>query len=165
MFSDAGVPFPQWLLISFSSIGLTAGVLTRFFMTYIQGRREQADWIRRYWRWWIVVSATIVLGFVLSAALPLLSLRVYLSTGALRESPPVLSALSQADLYNQGRWVGLFHVTEFSQFGPELRFITNECGLVDNCGIVYSPDGPPPRRGEDSFTHLFGPWWHWYQSW
>jgi len=165
MFSDVGVPFSQWLLISFSSIGLAAGLVIRFFSTYIHGSHDQNGWIRQHWRWWIVASATVVLGFVLSATLPLLSLRVYLSARALRESPPVLSALSQADLYSQGRWVGLFHVTEFSQFGRELRFITNECGLVDNCGIVFSPDGPPPSRGEDSFSHLFGPWWHWYQSW
>jgi hypothetical protein len=70
----------------------------------------------------------------------------------------VLSQVSPEDLYENGRWVGLFHVTEFSQYGSELRFITNECGLLDSCGFVYSPDGPPQHRGEDSFSHLFGAW-------
>ncbi len=61
--------------------------------------------------------------------------------------------------------VGLFHVRGIEKYGEELRFLTSECGLVDTCGVIYAPTAPPSRRGEDSFQHLFGPWWHWYQSW
>ena len=164
-FSDAGVPFPTWVLISLLSIGLAACWLVRLSGTWFYGRLEQLRWLRQNWRWWTLTSSLVLAGFVLSATLPLLSIRVYFSAAALRESPAALTKVSQEDLFEKGRWVGLFHVKEFSQFGSELRFITNECGLVDTCGIVFSPDGPPPNRGEDTFSHLFGPWWYWYQSW
>jgi hypothetical protein len=164
-FSDAGVPFPIWVLISLSGLGLAGAWIFRISIAWFDGRWEQTRWIHQNWRWWFPTSALVVVGFVLAVSQPLLSIRVYLSAMALRESPAVLSNISSDDLSKEGRWVGLFHVKEFLQFGPELRFITNECGLVDTCGIVFSPDGPPPNRGEDSFSHLFGPWWHWYQSW
>ena len=67
--------------------------------------------------------------------------------------------------FSRTQRVGLFSVDEFSQFGGEMRFLTSSCGLVDACGLVFSPGGRPPNRGEDSFTHLYGSWWHWYQSW
>jgi len=164
IFSDAAVPFPVWALVSLFSIGLAGLWLVRLLIAWFH-RREKQGPIRRYRIWWLTTSALIVLGFVLAGTLPLLSIRVYLSARALRESPPALTMVSQEDLFKHGRWVGLFHVTEFSAYGSELRFITSDCGLVDMCGIVYSPDGPPHNRGEDSFAHLFGPWWHWYQSW
>jgi hypothetical protein len=164
VFSDTGVPFPIWALIGLLSMGLTAFWLIRLLITWFQNR-EHVGSIRRHWRWWLATSMLIVSGFVLASTLPLLSIRVYLSAKALRESSSVLTRVSQEDLFKNGRWIGLFHVTEFSAYGSELRFITSECGLVDTCGVVYSPDGPPQNRGEDSFAHLFGPWWHWYQSW
>ena len=30
---------------------------------------------------------------------------------------------------------------------------------------VFAAAGEPVHRGEDSFSHLFGGWWHLYQSW
>jgi hypothetical protein len=153
-FSDAGVPFPIWMAVSAASVGLTVCALVRLALTY----KRAAP------RWWILTFILIAAGFALESSSKLLSVRLYLSAGALQKSGPSLAAIPSEDLYTHGRWVGLFHVKEFAQFGSELRFITNDCGVVDSCGIVFSPDGPPPNRGEDSFSHLYGPWWHWYQS-
>jgi len=155
-FSDAGVPFPTWLAVSFFGVGLTIVSILGFAVTY---RR-----IPRNPRSWILTFVMIVSGFALAQSSQLLRIRLYLSTKALQNGGPVLETVPSDILFKQGRWIGLFRVREFEQFGSELRFITNECGVVDNCGVVFSPDGPPPRRGEDSFSHLFGPWWHWYQS-
>jgi len=164
-FSDAGVPFPTWLGVSAFSVALSASCIVRLLIAFSQGRREGMDWLRRHSRWCVSTLALLVSGFILAATSPLLSARIYFSQEVLRQSGPALSAIPQADLFTEGRQVGLFRVREFSQFESELRFLTNECGLVDFCGIVFSPDGPPPNRGEDSFSHLYGPWWHWYRSW
>src|SRR5262245_38783370 len=164
-FSDAGVPFPTWLAVGAFSIGLTVSWLVRLSLTYFQCRSDRSDTLRRNARSWVVTTSLIVTGFLLANTWPLLSIRVCLSATALRESGPSLSNVSEIDLHNSGQRVGLFRVREFSQFGSELRFITSECGLVDTCGIVFSPDSEPLHHGEDSYIHLFGPWWHWYQSW
>jgi hypothetical protein len=143
VFSDAGVPFPAWLALSGGSVGLAACCILRLTTTYIQDRRYQRAHIRRDIRWWTAIFAIVIGGFVLAGTMPLLSVRVYLSAESLLDSGPVLSTMPQESLYRDGKWIGLFHVTEFSHFGSELRFITNECGLVDTCGIVFSPEGPP----------------------
>jgi len=163
-FSDAGVPFPTWLVVAFSGLGLLVCSVIGLGVTYALARRETSGWTRRNLRPWVFTFAVIIAGIALANTSQLLSIRLFLSARALQQSGPVLGTVPQEILYERGRWVGLFRVREFSQFGSELRFITNDCGLLDNCGIVFSPDGPPPHRGEDSFAHLYGPWWHWYQS-
>jgi hypothetical protein len=162
-FSDAGVPFPTWLAVSFFGVFLAVVSIIGIAITYTR-RRAEASEPSRNLRWFILTTAMIISVFVLAGTSQLLWIRVYLSAKALQQSGPILAGVPPDTLYTQGRWIGLFHVREFAQFGSELRFITNECGIVDNCGIIFSPDGPPPSRGEDSFAHLFGPWWHWYQS-
>ncbi|MCJ7617180.1 MAG: hypothetical protein MUO43_11655 [Desulfobacterales bacterium] len=31
-------------------------------------------------------------------------------------------------------------------------------------GIVYCEEGTPPKRGESTYQHLYGPWWRWLQD-
>jgi hypothetical protein len=152
--SDAGVSYPVWMFLVLGFI-----VLTGWWVIRIAGARSMrpapSPW----------VPVLLALGVVLAFTSWLLTARVFLSAQALIRSGPVLTATPELTLHSKGQWVGLFRVRQFAQFEHELRFITNECGLVDTCGIVFSPDGVPPRRGEDSFVHLYGSWWHWYQSW
>jgi hypothetical protein len=155
-FSDAGVPFPTWLAVTYFGGGLTVVSILGFAVTYPRIPRNLPSWTLTF--------VMIVAGFTLANSSHLLRIRLYLSREALQRRGPTLAAVPADILFKQGRWIGLFHVREFAQFGSELRFITNDCGVVDNCGVVFSPDGPPPSRGEDTFSHLFGPWWHWYQS-
>jgi hypothetical protein len=152
--SDAGVSFPVWMLLFLGFIVSVGWWLVRVMLARVARPAPSP-----------LVPTLLALGAVLAFTSWLLIARVFVSAQALVRSGPVLSATPELTLFSQGQWVGLFHVRQFSQFGHELRFITNECGLVDTCGVVYSPDGIPPRRGEDSFVHLYGPWWHWYQSW
>jgi hypothetical protein len=46
-----------------------------------------------------------------------------------------------------------------------VRMITSQCSMFDHCGLAYSPAGEPARVGEDYYSHIWGPWWHWYRSW
>jgi hypothetical protein len=63
------------------------------------------------------------------------------------------------------RRVGLFDVKETELLdGGIVRLITTE-DFVDHAGFVYSPQQQPPVRGEDSYRHLYGSWWHWQRSW
>jgi hypothetical protein len=163
VFSDAGVPFPTFVVILSLSLLITAGCVLRMGVALVRWRQGHMKPGRDLCAW-IVMPAILVAGYTGALSPLFLSGRVYLSSRALIDKAPVLSSISPADLYTNGQWVGLFKVREFSQFGRELRFITNSCGLLDSCGLVYAPEGPPQRHGKDSFAHLYGPWWHLYQS-
>ncbi len=60
--------------------------------------------------------------------------------------------------------VGLFSVREVDRHGDCVRMITAK-DFLDDAGLVYCQAGQPPRIGEDSYRHLWGPWWHWRRSW
>lgn len=65
------------------------------------------------------------------------------------------------------RWVGLFRVKEIDTArGADgvVRFVLGDCGL-DQCGLVYSMRGQPPRVGEDRYRPIGGRWWRWHRSW
>jgi hypothetical protein len=112
-----------------------------------------------------VVPGCIALGIAAASTNGLLRARLYLSEAALVSAAPMLATDVGSGTGSNGRWVGLFQVRRFEQYGTELRFVTTGCGVVSSCGVVYSPSGEPPHRGEDVFVHLYGPWWHWYHSW
>ena len=63
--------------------------------------------------------------------------------------------------------VGLFWLRE-AEVLPQgvVRIITTDC-MFDDCGLVYSPAGVPPRIGEDMYEALAlgGPWYHWWRGW
>jgi hypothetical protein len=61
-------------------------------------------------------------------------------------------------------WIGLFRVREVDTPGSSVRFITDD-SFFDDCGFAYSPAGEPPVVGEDSYSHISGPWWRWNRSW
>jgi hypothetical protein len=88
---------------------------------------------------------------------PLFRARFSLSRPALTaKAKEALKAGTIAD----DQYIGLFHVEFASVYDGQVRFLTAGCGLLDSCGVVYSPSGPPTMRGEDRFRHLDGPWWH-----
>jgi hypothetical protein len=157
--SDAGMPYPQWMLLFGAFVVLAAwwGLRGTFLLTSRPARTMPLSWLPG--------PAMLLAGLLAANTGWLLSVRLAASASALRGRAPELRAVPSDVLRAHPRRVGLFRVHEVTQFGDELRFLTNECGLVDQCGVVYSPGGRPPNRGEDSFTHLYGPWWHWYQSW
>jgi hypothetical protein len=152
--SDAGVPFPIWMVLFVAGLVVGLWCLARTVWAFAGAREAR--------RRGLLLSSMVLLG-ILTAAIPWpLAIRLALSASSLRRDGPAAAAQDDGRV---NAWIGLFHVREAARFGDELRFLTSECGLVDQCGIVYSPAGRPPRRGEDTFTHIYGAWWHWYQSW
>jgi hypothetical protein len=62
------------------------------------------------------------------------------------------------------RWIGLTRVVQIDTVGPAVRFLIGDCD-INECGLVFSPDGEPARKGKGWYQHFTGPWWHWVQSW
>jgi hypothetical protein len=161
--SDTGVAFPLWMLLEGTCLVLFVVWLVALMIAF--GDRRRAPQAPGALRAWLGVPLPVVAAFVaIWLALPLKT-RLFLSGPALVQSGAFLNQVPAADFQNRPPWVGLFRIRGFSQFGSELRFLTSDCGLVDSCGLVYSPGGPPPNRGEDTFDHLYAEWWHWHQSW
>jgi hypothetical protein len=138
--------------------------LLRFVVAAVVGRRNPGILFNHALAWAVIPGAVVAAVLVGNASV-LLRARVWLSERALVRAAADLEGIPADDLRARGQRVGLFWVREFQRVDSELRFTTTECGLLDTCGLVYSPVGPPVRRGEDSFSHLYGPWWHLYQSW
>jgi len=112
-----------------------------------------------------LIALQLVLTFT-GASDGLFKLRLQLSKPALMRH--VNDAL-QRDLprEEQTAWIGLFRVeeTQLVENPPAVRMITTECHFVDRFGIVYSPDGEPPRLGEDVYHRVDDGWWFWRESW
>jgi hypothetical protein len=162
--SNAGVAFPLWTVLFVSLLAIAIGWTLALSIATITARppdRARRDVLRSWIR--IPLPILLTLGLIWFA-LPL-RMRLFFSGPALQQSGAYLAQLPQSRFQEHPQWIGLFRVRAFSQFGDELRFLTGSCGLVDNCGLVFSPNGPPPNRGEDTFEHLYGDWWHWHQSW
>ena len=162
--SDAGVAFPLSLLVIGTLLVLVVGWLLALAAAVSTARppdRTRADALRA----WIGLPLPILVTIVLIWLAVPVSVRLFLSGPALQQSGPYLAGLPPSRFQERPPWVGLFRVREFAQYHDELRFLTSSCGLVDNCGLVFSPGRRPPNRGEDSFEHLYGDWWLWHQSW
>ena len=161
--SYTGVAFPLGMLLEGSLLAIVAGWLLA--MSFAAVTIRPPDSRRNAIAFWIPLPWPIVLTFLLIWLSVPLRTRLFFSGPALQQSAAFLSQLPPSRFQERPPGVGLFRVREFALFDGELRFLTSCCGLVDNCGLVFSPNGPPPNRGEDSFAHIYGDWWHWHQSW
>jgi hypothetical protein len=161
--SDTGVAFPLWMLLAGSLLVIVVGWLVAMAIAAV--RTRPPDGRGELIRSWIRIPSPIVVAFILLWLAVPLRTRLFLSGPALQQSAGFLSELPPSRYRDRPPWVGLFRIREFRQFDDELRFLTSSCGLVDNCGLVFAPSGPPHNRGEDTFAHIYGDWWHWHQSW
>ena len=162
--SDTGVSLPTGMALYFGAMLLMVWFLLAVAIVAAAAWKSGTSTVSAI-RPWLPIPGTMLVAVVLLWASVPLKTRLFFSGPALAQSGPWFASLPEGYVYQRRPRVGLFHVREFAQFGDELRFLTSDCGVVDNCGLVYSPSGRPPNRGEDSFEHLYGPWWHWHQSW
>ena len=72
-------------------------------------------------------------------------------------------ASGQASVPNQR--LGLYRAKDIERIGEAVRFNVAPSGFGNKTGFVYSPAGQPPRLGEDTYSHLDGPWYVWEESW
>jgi hypothetical protein len=57
--------------------------------------------------------------------------------------------------------VGLFRATYATAMSPdEVRFLTADCGVVDQCGLAYRPRSRPTGA---RYAHITGPWYLVYE--
>jgi hypothetical protein len=90
---------------------------------------------------------------------PLFRLRFQLSQTALEAAAS--SALSSQPVTTPG-WVGLFPVRRIDVNGSEVRFISEGCGIIDECGLLYTSGAVPTGRSKTKAKSLGGPWYHLY---
>jgi hypothetical protein len=164
--SDTGVGLPAFFLSVFGGQALLAAWVVRG-AAFLLARHHAALGSRARTSWWAVVPICLVAGATLTVLgspphNPLFTLRFSLSERALTESAASLVSSDTQSL--SGRWIGLFLVSRIEARDRQVRFITTSCGVVDSCGLVYSPSGAPRRWQEDRFVHLRGPWWHLYEG-
>jgi hypothetical protein len=90
--------------------------------------------------------------------------RFMLSRSLLKDYVQTASPTVTASSLPPGVQVGLFRLRT-AEVLPQgvVRMITTECGVIDSCGLVYSPAGKPAVVGEDVYDSLGGPWYHWYR--
>jgi hypothetical protein len=164
--SDTGVSIIGFFLLMYGGFGLAAawGIRGAFLA---RARRASPSPPAGRRIWWTVVPACLVAGIacsLLPAAPhnPLFRVRFNLSESALTSHAGRLSATSVDDF--RGRRVGMFRVVRTEAHDHQVRLITTNCGVVDSCGLVYSPRGSPQRWQEDQFVHIRGPWWHVFEG-
>lgn len=160
--SDAGVGIVGLFTMLYGGVAVGVVWIVRLVL-FSRGRRGSD---RQFSRLFLVPPAALLLaltaGFLDAPRGALFRIRFALSEDALtREAQALLSRPGQPD---GPRRLGLFAVQRLTVHDGQVRFITTACGVVDSCGVVYSPNREPARWQEDTFTHLSGPWWHVYEG-
>lgn len=163
--SNAGVDL---LAVYFTVFGggvlaLLTAIRIAFF---IVARRHTAS--RVPIRWFVVwIFVCLAAGVIATVAEgprnPLFRWRFRLSEHALTDYARAAAAAPNHSPAIPHR-VGLFFPERIDIHDGQVRVITTPCGVVDACGIVYSPAGPPTPWQEDVFSHLSGPWWHLFEG-
>lgn len=113
------------------------------------------------WLVYPVAASSLVLIFVSSQspANPLFRLRFQLSQPALEN---VIHIPAPRKPLATPIWVGLFLIRRIDVNESEIQLISDGCGIVDECGLVYRRDPVPDGRHKTRVKHLAGPWYHLY---
>ena len=155
--SDAGLSLPAFVILTYTAVALGAFWLF-LFVTSRRGSHPQSALAS------LVAFPAAALIVLLLKALdpvhnPLFRLRFLVSRSSLAAAA---EAALVAPPMPPGR-LGLFRIIRHDVGDNQVLFITTGCGLVDQCGIVYSPTRPPTRIFGDRFASLGGPWYHVFQ--
>ena len=154
--SSTGLAFPFFFLtfgitVLFGIVSLVLG-LTRGPVSHL---RILA------WLVYPVAASSLVFLFLSSQspANPLFRLRFYLSQPALEDA--ILTTPPRKPLTTP-TWVGLFPVRRIDVNESEIQLISDGCGVVDECGLLYRRGPIPGARYKTRVKHLVGPWYHLY---
>jgi len=154
--SSTGLAFP-FFLVTFAITVVLAVVSLALVLT----RRPVSPVRILAWLAYPFAAATLVLLFLSaqSPSNPLFRLRFHLSQPALEAA--ARTARSDKTLATP-TWLGLFPVHRVDVYPAEVRFMSDGCGVVDECGLAYVPGPPPTGRSKTRVKHLAGPWYHLY---
>jgi hypothetical protein len=160
--SDPGLTLYALFVLGYGGAALLVlwAVYTIFHIAAFRGSFE-----RRSWRRVLVDPAIVVFCLCMTLFGGTFRVRFLLSKPALERFVREDAARVAAAQVPPGTRAGLFRVQEAEVLpGGIVRLITTEC-MFDDCGVVYSPEGAPPRLGEDHYSRLGFHWWHWWRSW
>jgi len=90
---------------------------------------------------------------------PLFRLRFHLSQPTLEDATRI--ALAHGPLATAA-WVGFFRVRRVHVSQSEVRFVSDGCGFIDECGLMYLTGPIPKGRSKTRVKLLGGPWYHLY---
>ena len=137
-----------WLLLGVIWLGRFIGVVG---VRRLTGRRG-------WWRTWLVTPVIVVVSAV----------AIQLDAPfhpRFRLSEPAMTRFAKRALDEPTRTpperIGLYKVGRVETFEGGVRFNVAGAGILDDEGFAYSPQGPPPSGGDNSYEHLRGPWYLW----
>jgi hypothetical protein len=122
-------------------------------------------WKRRViaWKRFLVQPTLAVVLFTALYTSAPMTVRFDLSRGAMDDTALAVLA-GERDPRSIHR-IGLYSVVRAERVQGTFRFLVEHTGFLDPGGFVYSPEGPPPVVGEDTYEHYRGPWYLWSESW
>jgi hypothetical protein len=154
--SSTGLAFPFFLItfgltVVFGIVSLALGLT----------RRPVSRLSILAWVVYPVAASSLVFLFLSSqsAANPFFRLRFHLSQPALEDA--ILIAPPRKPLTTP-TWVGLFPVRRIDVNESEIQLISDGCGVIDECGLLYRVGPIPGGRYKTRVKHLVGPWYHLY---
>jgi hypothetical protein len=154
--SSTGIGFPFFLIALVVTVVIGAAELTLMLAQRPLNPLRLLQWLA-----YPVAAAALLILFLTSQAPanPLFRIRFELSRPALEAAAN--NAMSQRPPTTP-TWLGLFPVRHIDVDEAEVRFLSEECGVIDECGLVYRA-GPLPRaRSKMKLRALGGPWYHLY---
>jgi hypothetical protein len=167
-FSNAGIDTPILIGVCLVAVAWMLVWLIRCLREF-RRRRQQPDGLTRSRRHCLIEPLVLVACLAGSHLGWFAQLRFSLSESALMTYAAEVrrGAIRRDDEFHHSpRRVGLYTVT-MTDLLPDgtVRLITSSHNLLDRAGFAHSPSQPPPKRGEDTYTHLRGHWWVWRESW
>ena len=156
--SEAGVGFFE-VALGVPAPGLLAIVWALVWSVPGSARRIR---LHRVLLWVSVpVLATALLLIYLSSQSPLnplFRLRFAASQAALTR---VAEGLERGAPRAEPMRIGLFQARYVTVMSPdEVRILTTDCGVIDQCGLAYRPRSRPTSR---RYAHIQGPWYLIYE--
>lgn len=153
--SDAGLDMLTYAIHFYAAVALSAGWIF-CLITSRRGSNPRSAFLSL-----AALPAAALLVYLLYATEaprnPLFRLRFLASRSTLAATAEAALVAPPADLGH----LALFSIDNIEVYDGQVRFITTGCGLVDQCGIVYSPTRRLPTHiGRDRLTSLGGPWYH-----
>jgi hypothetical protein len=82
--------------------------------------------------------------------------RPFMNSFVSRATPPTAAPVRTAT----DRWIGLYRTDAIEYFPGYLRFRVSQSGFY-TYGFAYSPNGPPPALGRDTYRPIDGKWYAW----
>jgi hypothetical protein len=117
-------------------------------------------WLLGLWASFAVLGTALVVIYLSSQSPinPLFRARFHASERALTRAA---HGLTGGPGHAEGLRVGLFRARYATVMSPdEVRFLTAECGVVDQCGLAYRPRSRPIGA---RYAHIAGPWYLIYE--